>query len=443
MVAYLTKSDASEGFNQIIDFLNGCYIKYALTVNPNIYISCIKQFWNTVAIKQINDVTRLQALVDRKKVVIIEAAIREVLRLDDAEGVDCLPNEEIFAELAHMGYEKPSTKLTFYKAFFSSQLKKVGTSQRIDTLEDTVIDDASNQGKIINDLDKDDIVAFMDDKDEDKKEEEAKVVEDDQVQGRQAESQAKIYKIDLDHASKVLITAATITAALIRVVVASTRRRKGVVIKDPEEESTTSSIIPADTKSKDKGKGIMVEEPKPLKKSNKLRWMKNMQGNKRADGREREQSINETLAQKAAKRRKLNEEMEDLKRHLEIVPDEDDDIYIEATSLARKVPVVDYEIINLNNKPYYKIIRADGTHQLYINFLTLLKNFDKEDLEALWSLVKERFFTSKPNNLSDDFLLTTLGLSAAKQKMMLLDSAAEGTLMLLSQIKTVSDKCCC
>nr|GFB34530.1 xylulose kinase-1 [Tanacetum cinerariifolium] len=121
MVAYLTKSDASEGFTQIIDFLNGSYIKYALTVNPNIYVSCIKQFWNTVAIKQVNDVTRLQALVDKKKVVVTEAAIREVLRLDDAEGVDCLPNEEIFIELARMGYEKPSTKLTFYKSFFSSQ----------------------------------------------------------------------------------------------------------------------------------------------------------------------------------------------------------------------------------------------------------------------------------------------------------------------------------
>nr|GEZ76399.1 hypothetical protein [Tanacetum cinerariifolium] len=120
MVAYLTKSDASEGFNQVIDFLNGSYIKYALAVNLNIYVSCIKQFWNTVAIKQVNDVTRLQALVDKKKVVVIEAVIREVLWLDDAEGVDCLPNEEIFAELAHMGYEKPSTKLTFYKAFFSS-----------------------------------------------------------------------------------------------------------------------------------------------------------------------------------------------------------------------------------------------------------------------------------------------------------------------------------
>nr|GEU37630.1 reverse transcriptase domain-containing protein [Tanacetum cinerariifolium] len=63
---------------------------------------------------------RLQALVDKKKLVITEATIRESLHLDDAEGVECLPNEEIFAELARMGYEKPSTKLMFYKAFFSS-----------------------------------------------------------------------------------------------------------------------------------------------------------------------------------------------------------------------------------------------------------------------------------------------------------------------------------
>nr|GEU50592.1 ribonuclease H-like domain, reverse transcriptase, RNA-dependent DNA polymerase [Tanacetum cinerariifolium] len=123
MVAYLNKSDASEVFNQIIVFLNGGYIEYALTMNPTIYVSCIKQFLNTVVVKQSKDVTSLQALVDRKKVVVTEVAIRDALSLDDAEGVDCLPNEEIFIELARMGYEKPSTKLTFYKAFFSSQWK--------------------------------------------------------------------------------------------------------------------------------------------------------------------------------------------------------------------------------------------------------------------------------------------------------------------------------
>nr|GEU86057.1 putative ribonuclease H-like domain-containing protein [Tanacetum cinerariifolium] len=70
-----------------------------------------------------NDVVRLQALIDRRKVIITEASVRQAIRLDDDESVDCLPNEEIFAELARMGYEKPSTKLTFYKAFFSAQWK--------------------------------------------------------------------------------------------------------------------------------------------------------------------------------------------------------------------------------------------------------------------------------------------------------------------------------
>nr|GFA34642.1 hypothetical protein [Tanacetum cinerariifolium] len=76
-------------------------------------------------------------------------------------------------------------------------------------------------------------------------------------------------------------------------------------------------------------------------------------------------SINENHAQKAAKRRKLNKEAQEakaLKKQLEIVHDEDDDVFTKATPLGRKVPVVDYEIVMINNKPRYKIIRADDTH---------------------------------------------------------------------------------
>nr|GEX50123.1 reverse transcriptase domain-containing protein [Tanacetum cinerariifolium] len=94
-----------------------------LTVNPHVYISCIKQFWNTAVVKRLGDVTRLQALVDKKRILIIEEVVHEILQLNDAEGVICLPNEEIFAGLARMRYEKPSTKLTFYKAFFSTHWK--------------------------------------------------------------------------------------------------------------------------------------------------------------------------------------------------------------------------------------------------------------------------------------------------------------------------------
>nr|GEV63472.1 ribonuclease H-like domain-containing protein [Tanacetum cinerariifolium] len=58
-----------------------------------------------------------QALKAWKKVVITEDTTRQALRLDDTDGIDYLSNKEICAELARMGYEKPSTKLRFYKAF--------------------------------------------------------------------------------------------------------------------------------------------------------------------------------------------------------------------------------------------------------------------------------------------------------------------------------------
>nr|GFB30839.1 hypothetical protein [Tanacetum cinerariifolium] len=335
-----------------------------------------------------------------------------------------------------------------------------------------------------------------------------------EFEGRHADKQAKIYNIDLDHSSKVLsmqeddtevqeaieiVTTAklmteVVTAAATQVVadgtpiptvkpkilniiaahVVSTRRRKGVVIRDLKEELPSNT--PAETsKVKEKGKGILIEAPKPMKKKDqiemdaeyarklqeeinkehektyknidwnaaldhntkgyKMDFFKGMKYNEnflifqakfdanmrflfksREEIEEEEdeeiiKKINETPAQKAAKRRKLHEqakEDEDLKKQLEVVDDKDDDMFIEATPIGKKVPVIDYKIVMINNKPRYKIIKANGTHQLYISFITLLKNFDKEDLEDLWIIVKDRFSTSKPTNFFDDYLLSTL-----------------------------------
>ncbi|GKC63374.1 hypothetical protein Tco_1095972 [Tanacetum coccineum] len=123
LVAFLDKPAKSEGFEQIVDFLNASSIRYALTVNPTIYTSCIQQFWVTVKVKTVNGEVQLQALVDGKKIIINEATIRRDLQLEDAEGIDCLSNAIIFEQLTLMGYEKLSQKLTFYKAFFSPQWK--------------------------------------------------------------------------------------------------------------------------------------------------------------------------------------------------------------------------------------------------------------------------------------------------------------------------------
>nr|GEZ70384.1 hypothetical protein [Tanacetum cinerariifolium] len=257
----------------------------------------------------------------------------------------------------------------------------------------------------------------------------------------------------------------------------STRRRKGVVIGDPEEELHDDT--PAETPTmKDKGKGILIEDPKPMKKKdqiemdaeyakrlqeelekgheeaykkidwnasfdhvqaketqyikryhgfkkkpqsksearkNMISYLKNTEGfnmeffkgktydqillifQARFDAnlkflfKTREEikkedeeiikSINETPAQKATKRRKLNEKAQEagnLRRRLEIVPNEDDDVFVEAVPLTQKAPVMDYQ------------------------------NIDREDLEALWRIVKDRFSSKNPTNFSNEYLLLTL-----------------------------------
>nr|GFB70242.1 hypothetical protein [Tanacetum cinerariifolium] len=299
-------------------------------------------------VKRSGDVTRLQALVDKRKIVISEDVIREILRLDEAEGVVCLPNEEIFAGLAQMGYEKPSTKQTFYKAFFSSQWKflihtilqslsakrtswnefstamasaviyNVDQENVTEEIADDVAqptsplppspvipslpphqsprppppqaaegsslldeDNVFNQGRISVDIDEG--IELVDDQEKDA-----------QVKGRQADTQAEIYNLDLDHSSKVVAASTHIPAAKPAVVAVSTpisaakpvaklkvlkiataapavstRKRKGVVIRDPKKELHDDT--PAETQSaKDKGKGILVEDPKPMKKKDQI-----------------------------------------------------------------------------------------------------------------------------------------------------------------------------
>ncbi|GKE11214.1 hypothetical protein Tco_1414765 [Tanacetum coccineum] len=123
MVALWEKAAESNGFHEIIDFLNANLIRYALTVNPTIYTSCIQQFWATAKAKTVNGVRQIQALIDKKKLIITETSIMRDLHLEDAGGTNCLPTATIFEELAWIGYEKPSQKFTFYKAFFSPQWK--------------------------------------------------------------------------------------------------------------------------------------------------------------------------------------------------------------------------------------------------------------------------------------------------------------------------------
>ncbi|GJR11707.1 hypothetical protein Tco_0794359 [Tanacetum coccineum] len=160
MVAYLVKSESSEGFDEIIDFLTSSHIYYALTENPIIFVSLIEQFWETAILSTTEEgLQAISATIDGHEKLITEDSLRRHLKLDDAEGISSLSNEEIFEHLAHMGSKKTawdqfssniataliclatSRKFNFSKFIFEAMVKNLDSPHkfllypRIDGLE--------------------------------------------------------------------------------------------------------------------------------------------------------------------------------------------------------------------------------------------------------------------------------------------------------------------
>nr|GEV41891.1 hypothetical protein [Tanacetum cinerariifolium] len=103
------------------------------------------------------------------------------------------------------------------------------------------------------------------------------------------------------------------------------------------------------------------------------------------------------LEQGSAKKVKTSEEVseEDLKEMMQLVPVEE--VYVEA--LQVKHPIIDWEIHTEGKRDYWKIIRLGGNTAVYQFFVDMLKQFNREDLNQLWMLVKETLSTKQ--GLSD------------------------------------------
>ncbi|GKE04933.1 hypothetical protein Tco_1396951, partial [Tanacetum coccineum] len=96
-VGFLKKPDESTGFAEIVDFLQVLHIRYALTHNPTVYDSLVKQFWQTATASTLADGTlKLRATIDTIEYTITEASVRSKLHLADASGISMLPNTDIF-----------------------------------------------------------------------------------------------------------------------------------------------------------------------------------------------------------------------------------------------------------------------------------------------------------------------------------------------------------
>ncbi|GKB12290.1 hypothetical protein Tco_0846213 [Tanacetum coccineum] len=305
MVAFLSKPTESDGFEKIVNFLNANPIKYALTINPIIYTSCIEQFWATVKVKTVNGEVQLQALVDGKKVIITESTIIRDLHLEDAEGVDCLPNATIFEQLTLMGAkttawnEFSSTmasaiiclatnqKFNFSKYIFESMVKNLESVgnflmyPRLDCLckkigsSDEVVwadqEDASKRKRKLMDIDMMQEITLVD-------ETQGKYGDDlmfDTVSTADPVTTAgEVVTTASVEVSTVSPTETTIadelTLAQTLIEIKSEKPKvKRVVIG--EQSKSTTRTRPQQLPSKDKGKGIMEEPEKPTKRKDQIR----------------------------------------------------------------------------------------------------------------------------------------------------------------------------
>ncbi|GJW12998.1 hypothetical protein Tco_0017131 [Tanacetum coccineum] len=104
------------------------------------------------------------------------------------------------------------------------------------------------------------------------------------------------------------------------------------------------------------------------------------ESSKKAEAEIAQESSSKRAREESSKKQKVEEDKESnqLKRCLEIIPDDGDDVTIDATPLSIK------------------------------SLTIMLKNFNREDLEVLWSIVKARFKKTEPVNYMDNFLLLNL-----------------------------------
>nr|GEW17612.1 hypothetical protein [Tanacetum cinerariifolium] len=118
------KYEHNTNFHQIVDFVEASHLRYALTINPTVYVSHIRQFWSTASIETMDEGTKILATIDGKPRTISESSIRRNLKLKDEAGINSLPDAELFENFTLMGYNiLPNQMFSFQQGQFSHQWK--------------------------------------------------------------------------------------------------------------------------------------------------------------------------------------------------------------------------------------------------------------------------------------------------------------------------------
>ncbi|GJV13744.1 hypothetical protein Tco_1355285 [Tanacetum coccineum] len=111
-VGYLQKPKGSDDYHQILDFLGASHIRYALTINPIIFDSLVKQFWSTATLSSPKlGPPAILATIDATPYTITEDSVRGQLQLADDGGIDDLPIADIYSGMDSLGYDQFGSSL--------------------------------------------------------------------------------------------------------------------------------------------------------------------------------------------------------------------------------------------------------------------------------------------------------------------------------------------
>nr|GEX56667.1 hypothetical protein [Tanacetum cinerariifolium] len=310
-----------------------------------------------------------------------------------------------------------------FKSSSLKRLRKVGTTQRVESSTDTIMDDqedASKQGGITK-LDANEDVTI--------EEVDAEVTIDADVQGRLEESQAKVYHLDLQHSKKVHSMQDTdeaepaeveevtevVTAAKLRTEVVTTtattittaqvpkasapRRRRGVIIQDHEEAAI--ALV------------IMQSEDEAFARKLEAELNANINWNDVVDQVKRKERQYNTVMRYQALKRKLITEVQERKNMMvylkNMVGFKID--FFSGVTYTNIRPIFEKHY-NLN-QAFLERVEEEVTYQEEEGSKRKDDSLEqraakKEDLEMLWKHVQERFQSSESKNFLDDFLLNTL-----------------------------------
>nr|GEV90049.1 hypothetical protein [Tanacetum cinerariifolium] len=148
-------------------------------------------------------------------------------------------------------------------------------------------------------------------------------------------------------------------------------------------------------------KGEVHKTAKPLKDDDDATLAKTLLNIKRSTTKDKrkesskKQKLDEQTEEEVEAQADTDQEVEEMKLYVNIVPDED--ISIDDIPLATKPPViVEYKIVKEGKISTYHIIRADGSTKRYTSMIKFLENIDREDLETLWKLVKDKHRNTRP-----------------------------------------------